>query len=313
MIIECYGESTMVGYGLPSGQSIPEILAALMPANTFINYGRASTTAAQMLAGTDGSGSTFKQKMIESTAHTIIVNRGINEANNEVSQDAFRETMMQIVAVAQKYGKIVILQSPNATFTGGPMDTAVDLSACTVKAVAEEFGVPLLFSDGNGISKALVRSNGVDMLYQPGGVHPTLPLYQAMASALTLPIFDPDNPPLIAVDANLLNQLKVAPLYHAAFNRAPDAPGLRYWGAQIALGQTQAQIATTFMGTPTWLDAHNGGQISNQDFVAGLYQNVFDKAPDDNGYWASQMDSGMSRADVMVSFANIELQVIGVI
>jgi len=89
--------------------------------------------------------------------------------------------------------------------------------------------------------------------------------------------------------------------YFSMFGRAPEPGGLQYW---------QGQLGTSFPALGKMIDnwltlsvvKDNGypdGQ-SIDSFIAAIYQNVFNKAPDDGGYWKGQ-SSNMSRGDLVAT------------
>ncbi len=86
--------------------------------------------------------------------------------------------------------------------------------------------------------------------------------------------------------------------YFSMFGRAPEPSGLQYW---------QGQLGTSFPALGKMIDnwlslsivkanGYPDGQ-SIDSFIAAIYQNVFNKAPDDGGYWKGQ-SAGMSRGDL---------------
>jgi len=94
------------------------------------------------------------------------------------------------------------------------------------------------------------------------------------------------------------NSSDVIGAYFSMFGRAPEPSGLQYW---------QGQLGTSFPALGKMIDnwltlpivKSNGypdGQ-SIDSFIAAIYQNVFNKAPDDGGYWKGQ-SAGMSRGDL---------------
>ncbi len=94
------------------------------------------------------------------------------------------------------------------------------------------------------------------------------------------------------------NSSDVIGAYFSMFGRAPEPSGLQYW---------QGQLGTTFPALGRMIDnwlsldivkanGYPDGQ-SIDGFIAAIYQNVFNKAPDDDDYWKGQSAS-MSRGDL---------------
>ena len=103
---------------------------------------------------------------------------------------------------------------------------------------------------------------------------------------------------------------KIAGLYIAFFDRAGDQEGLDYWVAEAnRLGEKEAlsQLAAGFASHPKFSALYD--HLSNQEFVAAIYINVLGKAGDSEGiaYWTEQLNSGMSRSDMVADFISISL------
>lgn len=94
-------------------------------------------------------------------------------------------------------------------------------------------------------------------------------------------------------------------LYKAAFDRAPDLPGLGYWIAQMDEGMNLIGVSARFIDSAEFRSLY-GSIATDRDFVAKLYLNVLDRAPDGAGleWWLGQLDTGAkSRAKVLADFA----------
>lgn len=106
-------------------------------------------------------------------------------------------------------------------------------------------------------------------------------------------------------------------VYQAAFNRTPDAGGLGYWIAALDRGATLSDVANGFISSAEF-KALYGSNPTNAAFVAGLYDHVLHRVPDQGGndYWNGLLTQGTSRADVLASFSESpenQAQVIGAI
>lgn len=89
----------------------------------------------------------------------------------------------------------------------------------------------------------------------------------------------------------------ISDLYIAYFNRAPDVAGLLYWFREVINGTwSLATIAQSFTDQPEYNDTYPP-DLSNHDFIAAIYQNLFDRQPDDAGwvYWEGDLNRGMHR------------------
>lgn len=104
-------------------------------------------------------------------------------------------------------------------------------------------------------------------------------------------------------------------VYQAAFNRTPDAGGLGYWIAALDKGASLSDVANGFISSAEF-KALYGSSPTNAAFVAGLYDHVLHRTPDQGGndYWNGLLTHGTSRADVLASFSESpenQAQVIG--
>ncbi len=113
------------------------------------------------------------------------------------------------------------------------------------------------------------------------------------------------------------NAGQVYRLYQAAFNRAPDKPGLAYWIGQADSNVSLTNIASSFVASTEFVSTY--GNLGNHQFVDQLYQNVLHRAGEAAGlaYWQTQIDSNsQTRAQILNGFsesAENQAAVIGVI
>ncbi|WP_434580948.1 cadherin domain-containing protein [Sulfurimonas sp. NW15] len=103
---------------------------------------------------------------------------------------------------------------------------------------------------------------------------------------------------------------KISGLYIAFFNRAPDLAGLLYWEAQsLNLGEDVAikTLASGFATHEIFNDLYS--QLDNNEFVNAIYINTLGQAGDSEGiqYWTQQINTGMSRSDMVANFISISL------
>jgi hypothetical protein len=92
-------------------------------------------------------------------------------------------------------------------------------------------------------------------------------------------------------------------LYQAAFNRTPDSAGLGYQINALDTGLSISQVAANFIASPEFKATY--GALDTTQFVTQLYANVLHRVADSGGlaYHAANINSGMSRADVLVGFS----------
>jgi len=90
---------------------------------------------------------------------------------------------------------------------------------------------------------------------------------------------------------------KIANLYIAVFDRAPDAEGLDYW---VHCGMTLEQIAQSFFDQPETQAMY--GDQSLEDFITAVYENVLGREPDAAGYdyWYDELADGTMGRQVFI-------------
>lgn len=113
-------------------------------------------------------------------------------------------------------------------------------------------------------------------------------------------LVDPDgNGPRLSPVNELIKSFSV--LYIAYFNRSPDIEGLMYWFKELNSGNmTLSQVSSSFTQQPEYSAAYPAGS-SNREFIAQIYQNLFDRTPDTEGwnYWENELNNGSPR-DVFI-------------
>ncbi|MGN6693652.1 MAG: trypsin-like serine protease [Aquihabitans sp.] len=96
----------------------------------------------------------------------------------------------------------------------------------------------------------------------------------------------------------------VTRLYSAYFLRNPDASGLSYWWKQINGGKSLFTISNVMANSNEFKTRY--GDLTNQEFVELVYQNVLGRAGDPAGIasWTGKLDQGLkNRGQVMVGFS----------
>lgn len=97
-------------------------------------------------------------------------------------------------------------------------------------------------------------------------------------------------------------------LYQAAFDRTPDVAGLSFWVDSMDAGNGLHAAAVSFVNSAEFGTAY-GTNLSTDEFVSQLYENVLGRAPDAAGiaYWVEQLELGIAdRGTVLVGFAQSE-------
>lgn len=103
-------------------------------------------------------------------------------------------------------------------------------------------------------------------------------------------------------------------LYQAAFDRTPDKAGLGYWIEMLDHGQTLQDAARDFVASAEFSKLY-GANVSDEQFVQALYQNVLHRPAEGAGYdfWVQSLQI-VSRAEVLANFsesAENQAQVVG--
>ncbi len=102
-------------------------------------------------------------------------------------------------------------------------------------------------------------------------------------------------------------------LYKAAFDRAPENDGLKFWIGTLDTGTTLKTVTQAFVDSAEFQTLYASAS-SNRDFVQKLYQTALHRTAEDSGlsFWTNQLDTGMSKAQVLSYFAESAENVVGV-
>jgi hypothetical protein len=92
-------------------------------------------------------------------------------------------------------------------------------------------------------------------------------------------------------------------LYQAAFDRAPDAAGLKYWVGDLDKGNNLQQVAQGFVDSAEFKQLNPGNDPKS--IINNLYLNVLHREADASGfkYWEDSMANGMTTSEMLVSFS----------
>lgn len=109
----------------------------------------------------------------------------------------------------------------------------------------------------------------------------------------------------VALDVVDGNGGDVYRLYQAAFNRAPDLPGLGFWIDAMDKGAPLREVAASFVGSGEFLKLY-GADPTDLHLVTTMYHNVLHRAPDPDGldYWMGRMQDGMDKASLLASLSD---------
>ena len=92
-------------------------------------------------------------------------------------------------------------------------------------------------------------------------------------------------------------------LYQAAFDRKPDAAGLKFWTGALDSGASATQVAQGFVSSKEFQTLNPGTDPTS--LVNSYYQHVLHRAADAPGlaFWSDAMNHGTTSAQVLVSFS----------
>jgi len=101
---------------------------------------------------------------------------------------------------------------------------------------------------------------------------------------------------------NVPTKEEVSKLYVATFNRAPDSAGLDYW--TNSSGLKLSEIAKSFF-TQYETQEKYPSSTSNRNFLATVYQNMFNRQPDFGGwdYWENELNNDIITKDAFIQAA----------
>lgn len=199
--IECYGDSTMWG-STPLNSTVqnpvnpPAVFQRTM--DLLFGTGKVSVTNKairgtalfSMLAGTDGSGSTFEAKMQATTASLIYCNHAQNDCNSFLrTVDQYKDDLITFVNIVRKYGKTPVLVTPNITIVHDGITEAMakrlPAFVDAMRSVAEVMGVDLV--DNHYYTFKTTRYlRSYDIV--PDGVHPGTDVYAMCGRNLAIPL-----------------------------------------------------------------------------------------------------------------------------
>ena len=99
-------------------------------------------------------------------------------------------------------------------------------------------------------------------------------------------------------------QIRLAELYTAVFDRAPDAAGLTYWSDELSSGKMNLEtIAANWMTSQPEALERYPQSMSSDAFIQAIYANVLDRQPvtADYAYWGTQLDNGSVSRDAFIA------------
>lgn len=196
VLVEAYGDSTMVGYSYPTpGQPAvqlpdnqPAVMQTILQGQygstvTVTNNGVSGSRAPQLVDGSDGYHLPWIQTVANSKAQIVIVNYGINDSFNQPidSLETYKTALRSIVDIATAGGKVVVFEQPNPVCLPGSNYAEYAPLASYAQAMADvaaEKNVPI--ADNYGYVKSLPDWQGM----LSDCAHPKGQLYEMEAARL---------------------------------------------------------------------------------------------------------------------------------
>jgi hypothetical protein len=268
--IGCYGDSTYWGamadgvtrVAEPPIVTLQTLLRSYYNNNLIVcvNNGHNGFQTSSALSGADGI-APWEEIMATNTDDIVIIGYGINDcASWGVTMDVYRANMRELVKIALKHGKVVVIDTPNIVLkmTNGLQAEKVKQAAQIGRDIAMEFNVALIdnFARTTEYLQTVISTD----FATGGGVHPTVPLYKfkgtQMASAFI-------SPKLISTDDEC-----IIPCYDSAFKFSgtssymPAYPNSKV-GYCIMASYIKLAIYVdkpnmdVYLATGTWLGGHS--------------------------------------------------------
>ena len=110
-----------------------------------------------------------------------------------------------------------------------------------------------------------------------------------------------DLKPSKAIEPSALTYAFVERMYTVAMGRTYDDEGRAYWAKELA----NYNITGEYLGVAFFISPEmNDKNLSNKEFVNRLYQTFMNREGETDGvnYWVGQLDSGVSRQNVVLGF-----------
>lgn len=199
-----YGDSTGFGYeafaplitdqvAIPPTLALQNLMSQLQLPLTVFNRCISGTSLASMIDGTDGSGSTFAEKVgvggIDHDADIIYCNHAINDsaANSDIVQ--FRSNLVKFVSLCRENGIVPVLVTPNpnppAFSVTEDRSRRLVMFAEMTRSVAIEYSVDLVDQ-----YYFFEKSQKVEVMVSmvPDGIHPSETMYVRTGQNLAIPL-----------------------------------------------------------------------------------------------------------------------------
>ncbi|EPO3377233.1 phage tail fiber protein [Enterobacter hormaechei] len=195
--IKLFGDSTMWGSLPPSlvetenppYKMLKEALQAVTGvSNDVMRYAIPGTTLYDMLRGTDGSGLTFEQRLIESPCDVVYCNHCINDNQTGKDLHQYRLDLIEFVRISRAHNAVPVLVTANPQTTiliGTEVNSKrFPLFVETMRQVAKNLSVDVV--DNNYYMNQSLNVFNVNSIF-PDGVHMSNAAYRQYGYNLAIP------------------------------------------------------------------------------------------------------------------------------
>lgn len=195
--ISCYGDSTYYGHksgaiplGTQTSRPAPMVLQDILRSyfnNNNINvrnFGVNGHRSSSRLSNWD-------DLMANDSADVVFINYGINDASNDVPPNVYKNNMLELIEIAKKHNKLVIVDLPNPVLAfdkanqgmGNPAKSRkVKAYVALMKQFYQYNDVPVV--DNNTLSQYYINNQQNPTIALPDGMHPSDDMYCFKASQM---------------------------------------------------------------------------------------------------------------------------------
>lgn len=164
------------------------LLAVTGISNNVMRYAIPGTTLYDMLRGTDGSGKTYEQRLIESPCDVVYCNHCINDNQTGKDLHQYRLDLIEFVRISRSHNAVPVLITPNPQTTiliGTPANSKrFPLFVEVMREVAKNMSVDLV--DNNYYMTKSLNVFNVNTIF-PDGVHMSNAAYRQYGYNLAIP------------------------------------------------------------------------------------------------------------------------------
>jgi len=218
---------------------------------------------------------------------------------NKAAASADPDAIVRVVVGTAGADTITITDAKNTQVVAGDKDVVKAGNGHTVVVAAEGSSTVV------GGAETIVQAKGGDKDFtvsvENGHVKITNAATHVSVDMTGVQYVQLDNKEAL-IFADNATQATVANLYHAVFGRTAEFAGLEFWFQQADKGISLKAIAEGFMASSEYKLANT----TDAQFIDALYHGVLGRSGEDAGneFWTNVLEHGISRAEVIVAFAD---------